>query len=179
MDSVVSQPRRWRFRAARLDGGWINSRKGLYAVLIGLFVVGGLAPAVMAQVPTPTAAGITDGFTLTTFATTNPGNTGCCGGPFGVAVASSGNIIIGTGSGSRYLFADTDGQTVGSALFTQTNSSFTQAYARAGGQAYGVDGQRHFVQFDPNGENELASQTLKGRSKSFVSPCRGIWSARA
>jgi outer membrane protein assembly factor BamB len=119
-----------RFRAARLDGGWINSRKTLYAVLIGLLVVGGLARAVMAQVPTLTAAGITDGFTLTTFATTNPGSTGCCAGPFGVAVASSGNIFVGTGSGSRYVFADTDGQTVGSALFTQTNSSFTQASPR-------------------------------------------------
>ena len=64
----------------------MKSRKNtLYAVLIGLFVVGSLAPAVMAQVPTLTAAGMADGFTLTTFATTNPGNIGCCAGPFGVA----------------------------------------------------------------------------------------------
>jgi hypothetical protein len=129
----------------------MNSRiNTFYAVLIGLFVVGGLAPAVMAQVPTLTAAGMADGFTLTTFATTNPGNRGCCAGPVGVAVASTGNIIVGTGSGSRYVFADTDGQTVGTALFTQTSNSFTAAYGTAGGQAYGVqDG--HFVQFKPDG----------------------------
>jgi PEP-CTERM motif len=129
----------------------MNSRKNtIYAVLIGLFVVGGLAPAVMGQLPTLTAAGMADGFSLTTFATTNPGNTGCCAGPFGVAVASSGNIIVANGAGNRYVFADTDGQTVGTALFTQPSNSFTAAYATAGGQAYGVqDG--HFVQFNPDG----------------------------
>ena len=57
---------------------------------------------------------------------------------------------MGTGSGSRYVFADTDGQTVGTALFTQPNSSGTTAYATAGGKAYGgLSGQ--FVQFNPDG----------------------------
>jgi hypothetical protein len=148
----------------------MNSRKNtLYAVLIGLLVVGGLAPALMAQLPTLTAAGTADGFTLTTFATTNPGNTGCCAGPFGVAVASSGNIIVGTGSGSRYVFKDTNGQTVGSALFTQTNSSFTTAYATAGGQAYGSDGFGHFVQFNANGTiNHILTGVTTG-------PDLGMW----
>ena len=121
----------------------MNSRKNTFcAVLIGLLVVGCLAPAVMGQLPTLTAAGIADGFTLTTFATTNPGNTGCCAGPFGVAVASTGNIIVNTGAGTRYVFADTDGQTVGSALFSTSSSSFTVAYATAGGSdtAYLYDG---------------------------------------
>lgn len=78
----------------------MNSRKGtVYAVMIGLFLFGGLAPAVMGQLPTLTADGIADGFTLTTFATTNPGNTGCCSGPFGVAVASTAHIIVNTGAG--------------------------------------------------------------------------------
>jgi hypothetical protein len=148
----------------------MNSRKNtVYAVLIGLFVVGGLAPAVLGQVPTLTAAGMADGFTLTTFATTNPGNTGCCAGPFGVAVASSGNIIVATGSGSRYVFADTDGQTVGSALFTQTSTSGTQAYATAGGQAYGGDGQGHFVEFNANGTiNHILTGVTAG-------PDLGMW----
>jgi hypothetical protein len=66
---------------------------------------GALLPiALIATVPaqaalTLTAAGIADGFTLSTFATTNPGNTGCCVGPFGVAVATNGNIIVSTGAG--------------------------------------------------------------------------------
>jgi hypothetical protein len=130
----------------------MNSRKNtIFAVLFGLFVVGCLAPAVTAQLPTLTAAGMADGFTLTTFATTNPGNTGCCAGPFGVAVASTGNIIVNTGAGTRYVFTDTDGQTVGSALFSTPSSSFVVAYATAGGQAYGGDGHGHFVQFNADG----------------------------
>lgn len=128
----------------------MNCKKTLNAVLIGLFVVGGLAPAAMAQVPTLTAAGIADGFTLTTFATPSPGNSGCCSGPFGVAVASTGNIIVSTGAGTRYVFKDTDGQTVGTALFSNPSFSATTAYATAGGQAYGAEGGR-FVEFNADG----------------------------
>jgi hypothetical protein len=148
----------------------MNSRTNtFYAVLIGLFVVGGLAPAVMGQLPTLTAAGIADGFTLTTFATPSPGNFGCCNGPFGVAVASTGNIIVNTGAGTRYVFADTDGQTVGSALFSTSSSSFTTAYATAGGQAYGGDGQGHFVQFNANG---TINHILTGVT---TNPVLGMW----
>jgi hypothetical protein len=130
----------------------MNSRKNtFYAVLIGLFVVGSLAPAVMAQLPTLTAAGVADGFTLTTFATVAPGNTVCCGGPFGVAVASSGNVIVSVGgTATRYVFKDTDGQTIGSALFTAPSNSGVTAYATAGGQAYGAQNGQ-FVQFNPDG----------------------------
>ena len=148
----------------------MNSRKNtFYSVLIGLFVVGGLAPAVMGQLPTLTAAGIADGFTLTTFATPSPGNIGCCNGPFGVAVASTGNIIVNTGAGTRYVFADTDGQTVGSALFSTSSSSFTTAYATAGGQAYGGDGLGHFVQFNANG---TINHILTGVT---TNPVLGMW----
>lgn len=53
-----------------------------------------------------TQQGIADGFTLTTFAKTTPGYTGCCSGPFGIAVASTGNVIVGTGSASSlYVFS--------------------------------------------------------------------------
>jgi hypothetical protein len=148
----------------------MNSRKNtVYAVLIGLFVVGGLAPAVLGQIPTLTAAGMADGFTLTTFATPSPGNSGCCNGPFGVAVASTGNIIVNTGAGTRYVFADTDGQTVGSALFSTASTSGVQAYATAGGQAYGGDGQGHFVQFNANGTiNHILTGVTTG-------PDLGMW----
>jgi hypothetical protein len=99
----------------------MNSRKNtFYAVLIGLLVVGGLAPAVMGPLPTLTAAGIADGFTLTTtFATTNPGNTGCCSGPFGVAVASTANIIVNTGAGTRNVFSLTQMDRRWEALYSQ------------------------------------------------------------
>jgi hypothetical protein len=98
-----------------------------------------------------TATGIADGFTLSTFATTNPGNTGCCAGPFGVAVTANGNVIVSIGNGTRYTFSDVDGQTVATALNSRASNSFTQAYASAGGQAYGGDGLGHFVQFNNDG----------------------------
>ena len=115
-----------------------------------------------------TAAGTTDGFTLSTFATTNPGNTGCCGGPFGIAVASTGNIIVGTGGGSQYVFADINGQTTGSALFTTTSSAGTAAYATAGGQAYGAQGG-HFVAFKSDG---TVDHVLTGVA---ATPYLGMW----
>jgi hypothetical protein len=98
-----------------------------------------------------TAAGIADGFTLTTFATTNPGNSGCCAGPFGVAVNGAGNVVVGTGSGPLYVFKDVDGQTPGSALFTQTTSTFVGAYAASGGAVYGATDGGSFIKFNADG----------------------------
>ena len=81
-----------------------------------------------------TPAGAASGFTLSTFATVAPGNTGCCDGPFGLAVDRAGHVVVGTGAGPRYVFADGDGQTPASALFTDTGfGTFTGAYAMSGG----------------------------------------------
>ncbi|ARN82190.1 hypothetical protein [Methylocystis bryophila] len=117
----------------------------------GVAVIGGLSihPA-YAGGPTLTAQGIADGFQLSTFATTNPGNTGCCGGPFGIGVNGQGNVLVGTGSGALYVFKDVNGQTPGSALFTQSSSSFTSAYTASGGVVYGGVGG-HFASFNPDG----------------------------
>ena len=115
-----------------------------------------------------TSAGTADGFTLSTFATTNPGNVGCCGGPFGIAVASTGNIIVGTGSGAQYVFADSNGQTVASALFTGTSSAYVTAYATVGGQAYGAQ-NGHFVAFKSDG---AVDHVLTGVA---ASPYLGMW----
>src|SRR4030081_3819577 len=102
-----------------------------YLILVGLVIVSGLAPGASAQVLT--AAGVADGFTLTTFATLDPGNTGCCSGPFGIAVASNGNILVDNNlTSSIYAFTDTDGQTIASALSTHSSNSFVIAYATAG-----------------------------------------------
>lgn len=118
---------------------------------------------------TLTAAGVADGFALSTFATTNPGNTGCCAGPFGIAVASSSNIIVSDGgTGNLYVFTDSDGQTLGSALFTQPSSSGTSAYATAGGNAYGAQGGQ-FVEFNPNG---TVNHVLTGVA---AGPDLGMW----
>jgi hypothetical protein len=115
-----------------------------------------------------TAKGVADGFTLSTFATTNPGNTGCCGGPFGVSVTNNGSVIVSTGSGPSYVFADIDGQTSGSSLFTHSSNSSTAAYATAGGNAYGAQ-NGNFVEFNNNGS---VNHALTGVG---TSPYLGMW----
>jgi hypothetical protein len=59
-----------------------------------------------------TAAGIADGFTLSTFATMNPGNQGCCFGPFGMAVSADGHVLVSDpGLRQTFVFNDVNGQT--------------------------------------------------------------------
>lgn len=126
---------------------------------------GGLASA---GTLTLTPTGVADGFTLSTFATLNPGNTGF--GPFGVAVASNGNIIVSNDvDNQRYVFNDVDGQTIASAITHVTSGSGTTAYATAGGQAYGTDGSGRFVQFNANG---TVNHVLTGVT---ASPDLGMW----
>jgi hypothetical protein len=76
-------------------------------------VLAAATPALATLTLTP--AGINDGFTLSTFATIKPGNTGCCEGPFGVAISGS-NVIASYGffppPSNLAVFADSDGQTL-------------------------------------------------------------------
>lgn len=110
---------------------------------------------------TLTAAGVADGFSLTTFATVDPQNAGTYNlGPFGVAVASNGNVIVGNNpgantdfysQGTRLVFSDIDGQTLASALNAVTPGGVLhQAYASAGGEAYGAV-NRQLVEFNSDG----------------------------
>lgn len=116
---------------------------------------------------TLTSVGASDGFTLSTFATLNPGNTGF--GPFGIAVASNGNVIVSNfPTGKLYVFPDSDGQTTASALFTQPSNSGTTAYATAGGHPYGAQNGR-FVEFNSDG---TVNHTLTGVT---ASPSLGMW----
>jgi hypothetical protein len=115
-----------------------------------------------------TAQGIADGFTLSTFATTNPGTTGCCNGPFGIAVTNNGSVIVSTGAGPSYVFADTDGQTPGSALFTRTSNSGVSAYASVSGNAYGAQNGR-YVEFNNDG---TVNHTL---TSVTAAPNLGMW----
>ncbi len=117
---------------------------------------------------TLTSQGVADGFTLSNFATTNPGYVGCCSGPFGVAVTSGGNILVSTGAGRTYLFNDSDGQTTGSALSSRASNSGTNAYATIGGQAYGTQNGR-YVEFTAAG---TVDHVLTGVT---ASPYLGMW----
>lgn len=145
------------------------------ATLATALFAGGPANATLAL----TGAGVTDGFTLSTFATMDSGNTGCCGGPFGVAFSGS-NVIVSNGiNQSISVFKDVDGQTSTngiaptSALFNIPGAGTgTTAMASAGGQAYGLNPTTGlFAQYNANGtiNHDLTSLTDR--------PNLGMWGA--
>jgi len=137
----------------------------LPVVLIAAAAINTPAQAVLTITPQGSALG----FSLSQFALTNPGNSGCCSGPFGIAMdVASNRVLIGTGAGTRYVFNNVDGQTVGSALFSVSSTSSTGAYATAGGLAYGSENGR-FVQYNSNG---TVNHILTGVTPS---PYLGLW----
>ena len=103
-----------------------------------------------------TADGISAGFSLSTFATLNPGLTGGYG-PFGIGVDSNHHVIVSNSVDStRYVFNDTDNQAVSDALYTHRSNSYTSGYTSAGGKVYGAEypptgGGKRFVQFNDDG----------------------------
>jgi len=100
--------------------------------IAALFALAGSSQDAKADL-TLTAIGIADNFTLSTFATMNPGNTGCCNGPFGLAVSSDGHVFVSDpGLNKTFSFSDVDGQTPGSALHTIAGSSGTLGAAAVG-----------------------------------------------
>lgn len=79
------------------------------------------------------AAGIADGFSLSTFYTDPAANYGLLG-----AVSAGGGIAIGSGyaRGQLYRFNDTDGQAFGSALTTAAAGGTPTGIASIGGSVY-------------------------------------------
>lgn len=124
----------------------------------GLALVAALAsPSAHSGILTLTPAGVNLGFTLTTFATLNPGLENNFGfGPFGIAMDTTGGVdtvvVHNFFNSTRYTFADVDGQTRASALTSVPSGSGAIGYATAGGVAYGGDSaSRAFVQFRKDG----------------------------
>ena len=145
------------------------------ATLATALFSGGPANATLAL----TGAGVTDGFTLSTFATMDSGNTGCCGGPFGVAFSGS-NVIVSNGiNNSISVFKDVDGQTSSngiaptSALFNIPGAGTgVTAMASAGGQAYGLNPITGlFAQYNANGTIGHDLTSVVGH------PFLGMWGA--
>jgi hypothetical protein len=164
-----------RLEGRRFAGLYAAGTVGAMAVATVLVTAG----QARADSLTLTALGIGDGFTLTTFATTNPGNTGCCAGPFGVA-AAGGQVIVGIGGngvGPRYVFADVDGQTVASALHTNTSfPTFVGAFAAAGGVVYGNDfNTGQFLAFNADGSvnHVLTDVTVFAQLGMWTDPANG------
>jgi hypothetical protein len=89
-----------------------------------------------------TAAGTSDGFTLTTFVSGYSAEYG----PLAQGIAPNGNVITGSLLNTKiYVFNDVDGQTlasaVGSTSYTCTTNNCNFAMATAGGQVYGAQAQ--------------------------------------
>ncbi len=134
-------------------------RSALLATMVGVALAVSLLAIPANAILHLTPDGITDGFTLTTFATMDPGNTGCCGGPFGVAVSGTSVIVSNGINNSISVFADVDGQTSTngapptSALFNIPGAGTgTVAMATAGGVAYGANPTNSkFAQYNSNG----------------------------
>jgi hypothetical protein len=147
---------------------------GAIALATGL-VLANPANATLALTP----AGIADGFTLTTFATMDSGNTGCCGGPFGVAISGTSVIVSNGINNSISVFADVDGQTSNnglpptSALFNIPGTGTgTTAMATVGGVAYGGNPTNgRFAQYNSNGTR---NHDLTGVPQSTF---LGMWGA--
>lgn len=135
----------------------MNTRlaRAFTTLFFGMTLLAVAASSVSAQVLTLTQDGINLGFTLSTFATIDPRNTGCCSGPFGVAVSGPDRVLVfGNDSDQRrYVFHDTDGQTKSSAISsTPLFPTGTQAYATVNGVAYGSTGPfGQFAQYDSSG----------------------------
>jgi len=126
------------------------------------------AGSLQAAAPTITPAGAALGFTITTFATPDPGKTTCCG-PFGVTVLSNGNITVSDAvTNVRYVWPDIDGQTIGSAITSTASNSGAAAYANAGGKPYGAYSGR-FVQFK---DDATVDHILTGVTPG---PTLGMW----
>ena len=142
---------------------------GTLAAVVALPIGASAAPLTL------TAAGILDGFTLSTFVTTDPGYNGCCLGAFGVAVASNGHVLVNdAGNALRYEFLDVDNQTLASAIgAADPSTGFVTAYASVGGQAYGgtTYGTGQYAQF--NGDGSI-NHILTGVP---YTPTLGLWGA--
>jgi hypothetical protein len=137
--------------------------------LTGTLIVTALLGAVSARADLAlTPAGIADGFILTTFASGLPNV--ITEGPFGVTLASNGNVIaFDYASSTRYVFQDVDGQTPATALLAPVvSNSAAEGYATASGKPYGGDGF-HFVQFNDDG---TVNHILTGVS---AQPDLGMW----
>ena len=102
-------------------------------------VLAGFGGAAQAQLSL-TAAGLSLGFTLTSFVTGFPTDTQGIG-PLGVGVTSTGNVIVASSAdGRNYVFHDVTGQALGGAVSFTPFAGYPPAYASAGGAVWGSGG---------------------------------------
>jgi hypothetical protein len=122
-------------------------RSRLLSAAAAAIAIGFCAPASATLTLTP--AGIALGFTASTFASDLPSI--ITEGPFGLALTGNGHVLVSDfASATRYVFADVDGQTPATALFTTPSDSIAAGYASGVGAAYGGNAG-NFVKFNDDG----------------------------
>jgi hypothetical protein len=135
---------------------WAERRLALKAFVIGsaLSAVAAM-PQAHAGILSLTPEGVADGFTLSQFAYLNTGyENGFSFGPFGVAYAGSGKVIVSNyPNNTMYSFNDIDGQTAASALNAiGGGGTSTTGMASLGNVAYGANvGGGGFAAFNSDG----------------------------
>jgi WD40 repeat protein len=126
-----------------------------------------------------TAAGVADGFTLTTFVSGYNGQYG----PLSLGNLSNGNVITGSALDRKiYVFNDTDGQTLSSSLsatpYICQTGNCNYAMATAGGEVYGAQAFGGFYErFASDGSRtqipNLAAAGLRGYLGMWTNPLNG------
>jgi hypothetical protein len=121
----------------------------------------------------PTGTGL--GFSFGTFLTTNQ-TCNSCVGPTGVAVNSSGNVIVNNAAtdGRNYVFSNANGQTLGSALSSVPGANYPAAYATSNGSVWGSTGfnSGQLIRMD-NAGNTVATYNIPVQLGLWTNPVNG------
>lgn len=145
---------------------------GTFSLLTGLVVLSN-APASASLAVTPTGAAL--GFTLDSFVSGVPVCSGCVG-PLGIAVNSDGNVIVNMSAldGKNYVFSNTNGQTLGSALSSTSGANYPAAYATANGSVWGSTGfnSGQLIKLD-NAGNTVATYNIPVALGLWTNPVNG------
>lgn len=119
-----------------------------------------------------TAAGVADGFSLSTFVSGLPNQGTNSFGPFGVAVNSAGNVIVNDyASQQNYVFTNTDGQTTSSALSHTTVSGGAFAMALSNGSVWGANGV--LTKFNNDGSVNTVYNNIQAGLGMWTNPVNG------
>jgi len=136
-----------------------------------------------------TAAGATEGFSLSTFATGFPTTThlGLLIGPLGIGFNSAGQVLVSDRFGDIRLFPDTDGQNAGAVTPAQNYGDFSSlGIAKVGNALYlathvgnavvQINGNGTFNQIIVTGINTARDIVVNpSNNHLFVSSQDGIW----
>ena len=142
----------------------MNKLRLYVSIFAGSLLLGWAVPAKATL--TLTAAGTSDGFGLSTFVSGYPP---AQYGPLSVGVLPNGNLITGSyANAALYIFADTDGQTLSSAIskipYSYQTPNPQYIFATVNSQVYGaqVDGGT-FGQFSNTGAFTAIPNLLSAR----------------